>query len=110
MVFVHLGTEEKAKKFFAPYQLLDVPRFSDPEGALYQSFGLVRGNFRQYFNVESMLRMVGTWLRGNFAIVPQGDVERMPGAFLIQDGEIQKTYRHKLISDRPNYLSLATAE
>src|SRR5216683_5656397 len=44
LAFVHLGSEEKAQWFFKPYGLLDVPRFSDPEGRLYDEFGLVRWN------------------------------------------------------------------
>ena len=54
LAFVHLGTEEKAQWFFKPYGMLDVPRFSDPEGHLYQSFGLLRAEFRQYLNSESI--------------------------------------------------------
>jgi hypothetical protein len=33
----------------------------------------------------------------------------MPGVFLLQRGEIRKAFRHKLVSDRPDYLALATA-
>jgi peroxiredoxin len=108
LAFVHLGTEEKAKWFFKPYGLLDVPRFSDPQGNLYQAFGLARAELRQYLNSESILRMIGAWTRGHFAFFPAGDVERMPGAFLLQHGEIRKAFRHKLVSDRPDYLALAT--
>lgn len=108
LAFVHLGTEEKARWFFKPYDMLDVPRFSDPEGRLYQAFGLLRAELRQYLNSESILRMLGAWLRGHFVGFPAGDIERMPGAFLIDRGEIQKAFRHKLVSDRPDYLSLAT--
>src|SRR5207245_699874 len=57
LAFVHLGTEEKAQWFFKPYGLLDVPRFSDPEGPLYQAFGLLHWEWRQYLNSESILRM-----------------------------------------------------
>lgn len=108
LAFVHLGTEEKAQWFFKPYGMLDVPRFSDPDGHLYQSFGLLRAEFRQYLNSESILRMLSAWFRGHFVGFPAGDIERMPGAFLIDRGEIQKAFRHKLVSDRPDYLALAT--
>ena len=104
---MHLGTEEKAQKFFTPYQLVDLPRIADPEGKLYQAFGLVRAELRQYLNPESILRMMGSWLRGNRMGLPAGDTERMPGAFLMQNGEICKAFRHKLVSDRPDYLALA---
>jgi peroxiredoxin len=107
LAFVHLGTEEKAKWFFTPYGLLDVQRFSDPQGRLYQEFGLERAELRQYLNVESITRMFGAWLHGHFVGYPAGDVQRMPGAFLMQRGEIRKAFRHKLVSDRPDYLALA---
>jgi peroxiredoxin len=108
LAFVHLGTEEKAQRFFQPYGLLDVPRFRDPAGNLYQAFGLMRAELRQYLNSESIVRMLGAWIRGHFAFYPAGDVQRMPGAFLLQHGQIGKAFRHKLVSDRPDYLALAT--
>ena len=109
LAFVHLGTEEKANSFFTPYGLAHAPRFADPEGKLYEAFGLVRAELRQYLNQESILRMLIAWLNGHFVGLPAGDVERMPGAFLVKDGEIKKAFRHKLVSDRPDYLALATA-
>lgn len=108
LAFVHLGTEEKAQWFFKPYGLLDVPRLSDPEGHLYQAFGLLRAELRQYLNSESILRMLQAWCRGHFVGFPAGNIEQMPGAFLIERGEIQKAFRHKLVSDRPDYLALST--
>jgi peroxiredoxin len=108
LAFVHLGTEEKAQWFFKPYGLLDVARFSDPEGPLYQAFGLLHWEWRQYLNSESILRMVLAWTHGHFTGIPAGDIQRMPGAFLMDHGEIQKAFRHKLVSDRPDYVALAT--
>jgi hypothetical protein len=105
---VHLGTEERAGKFFAPYHLDDLPRFADPDGQLYEGFGLTRAALGQYLNRESIYRMITSWLQGNFVGLPAGDVERMPGAFLLRNTQIEKAFRHKLVSDRPNYLELAT--
>ena len=107
LAFVHLGTEEKAQWFFKPYGLVDVPRFSDPDGRLYEAFGLLRAELRQYLNSESIFRMLGAMARGHFVGFPAGDIERMPGVFLMDRGEIKKAYRHKLVSDRPDYLALA---
>jgi hypothetical protein len=106
---VHLGTEDRAAKFFAPYQLYDLPRFADPDGKLYDAFGLTRAELGQYLNSESIYRMLLSWLEGNFVGLPAGDVQRMPGAFLLRDHQILKAFRHKLVSDRPDYLELATA-
>jgi peroxiredoxin len=109
LAFVHLGTEEKAAWFFTPYGLEDAPRVADPEGKLYEAFGLARAELRQFLNQESILRMLVAWLNGHFVGLPAGDVQRMPGAFLLVHGEIRKAFRHKLVSDRPDYLALATA-
>jgi hypothetical protein len=105
---VHLGTEERAAKFFASYQLDDLPRFADPDGKLYEAFGLTHAELRQYLNRESISRMLMSWLEGNFVGLPAGDTQRMPGAFLLQNDQIKNAFRHKLVSDRPNYLQLAT--
>jgi peroxiredoxin len=99
LAFVHWGTEEKARWFFKPYGMLEVPRFSDPDARLYQAFGLLRAEFRQSLNSESIFRMLKASLRGHLGGVP---------AVLIDRGEIQKAFRHKLVSDRPDYLALAT--
>jgi len=105
---VHLSSDEtKTQKFFAPYKLHDVPRVADPEGRLYEAFGLTKANWRQYFNRESILRMLIAWLEGHWAGAPAGDVERMPGTFLVVKGEIRKAFRHKLVSDRPDYVEMA---
>jgi len=87
----------------------DLPRFADPDGKLYEVFGLARAELRQYLNRESIYRMLMSWMEGNSALLPAGDVQRMPGAFLLQDNQIKAAFRHKLVSDRPDYLKLATA-
>ena len=107
LAFVHLGTEEKAQWFFKPYGLLDAPRFSDPGAGLYEAFGLVRVPFRKFLNPQSIFRLLSATFRGHFTGFPDGDIERMPGAFLVDRGTIKKAFRHKLISDRPDYLALA---
>ena len=108
LAFVHLADQEKAQRFFTPYGLADVPCFSDVGGRLYEAFGLMRAHWRQYFNSESIFRMLTAWLSGHFVGPPAGDVERMPGAFRVHGNQIQKAFRHELVSDRPDYLALAS--
>ena len=109
LAFVHLSDDdEKAQNFFAAHGLQDVPRFADPHGILFQSLGLVRAIWRAYLNFESILRTLIAWLNGHWMGMPAGDVIRMPGTFLIQNGEIRKAFRHRLVSDRPDYLEMAT--
>ena len=105
---MHLGTEERAAKYFAPYHLDDLPRFADAGGKLYEAFGLTHAELRQYLNRESISRMLMSWLEGNFIGLPAGDIQRMPGAFLLENNQIKNAFRHRLVSDRPDYLRLAT--
>ncbi len=76
---------------------------------MYDAFGLTHAELRQYLNRESIYRMLMAWLQGNFVGLPAGDMQRMPGAFLLRNGQVLKSFRHKLVSDRPDYLALATA-
>jgi peroxiredoxin len=107
LAFVHLGTEEKAQRFFTSYDLTDVPRFGDPHARLYQAFGLARAKLSQLLNPESIRRTVGAFFHGHFIGFPAGEIERMPGVFLIEGTAIRKSFRHKRVSDRPDYLALA---
>ena len=103
-----MAGEDKAKRFFAQYRLESLPRFSDVTGRLDGSFGLMRASWRQFLNSESIFRLLSAWLSGHFAGLPAGDVERMPGVFLLEGNVILKAFRHKLVSDRPDYLALAS--
>ena len=108
--FVHLASEERARKYFAPHHFEDIPRFSDPEGRLYEALGLFRAKWHQYLNPRSIVRLFAAWSHGHFLGAPAGDVERMPGVFLIHRSVILKSFRHKLVSDRPDYLALASPQ
>src|SRR5689334_19890276 len=83
LAVAHLSTEERAHRFFKPHHFEDLPRLADPEGRLYAAFGLVRAKWRQYLNPQTIARMFSAWAHGNFVGAPDGDVERMPGVFLI---------------------------
>jgi peroxiredoxin len=110
LAFVHLSTEDRARKFFAPHHFEDIPRFADADGRLYEAFGLVRAKWRQYLNPRTVARLFSAWAHGNFLGAPDGDIERMPGVFLIHNAEIHKAFRHKLVSDRPDYIALASLD
>lgn len=107
LAFVHLSNDERAHKFFKPRHFEEIPRFADSEGKLYEAFGLVRAKWHQYLNPTSIARTLSAWAHGHFVGAPAGDVERMPGVFLIHRSAVLKSFRHKLVSDRPDYLALA---
>jgi peroxiredoxin len=108
VVFVHLGTPERAKPFFDHYHLSDVERISDPEGKLYAApaFELARVSIWQIFRPAVWI----AWLKGAIFTYRIGaikeDVGQMPGVFYLRDRKIANLFRHRTIADRPNYVAL----
>jgi hypothetical protein len=108
-VFVHLGSPERAKPYFDYYQLSDVERISNPDSTLYQlpAFGLSRTNpYLQLFN----LAVWKGWLKGAMFKYGIGlireDGYQMPGVFFLKERRIVRAFRHRDISDEPDYLKL----
>lgn len=108
IIFVHMAAGEEAEKYFEKYQLSGLEHISDPECRFYQGFGLVKGNFRQLFGLQTWIRGFSAVTEGHSAGAQLGDGFQMPGVFIVQNGEIQEQFIHKLASDRPDYLDLAS--
>jgi peroxiredoxin len=108
VVFVHLGSPERAKPFFDYYRLTVVERISDPEGKLYAApaFRLARVNTLQLIRPAVWI----AWLKGAIFSYRVGlikeDMHQMPGVFFMRDRRIVNLFRHRTIADRPNYLAL----
>jgi peroxiredoxin len=108
LVFVHMSDEDTAIKYFNNYGLKGVESIADPMCKLYESFGLVKGNFSQLFGLKN-------WVRG-FQVVSKdpsmlslkqiGDGFQMPGIFLIKESEIKESFVHNSAADRPDYDAL----
>ncbi|WKN46153.1 SelL-related redox protein [Tunicatimonas pelagia] len=111
IVLVHMGSVAQGEAYFAKNNLSGLSHISDPSCQLYNLFRLQRARFSQVFGLR-------VWLRGFKAGVLHshgigklvGDGFRMPGVFLIYQGELLKSYKHQLASDRPDYVSLASCE
>ncbi|MEM9834671.1 MAG: SelL-related redox protein [Bacteroidota bacterium] len=111
IILVHMGSEAQGQAFLAKNNLDGIDHVSDPNCQLYHLFRLQRAKFSQVFGLT-------VWLRGFRAGVLHGygvgklvgDGFRMPGVFLIHRGELLKSYKHQLASDRPDYVSLASCE
>ena len=109
VVFVHLGSPERARPYFDYYKISDVERVSDPNGSLYQDpvFALARGSFWQIIRPAVWIG----WFRGAMFKYQIGlikeDVLQMPGVFFLKNRAIANLYRHRTIADRPDYLAVA---
>ena len=110
VVFVHLGSPDRARPYFDYFELSDVERVSNPDGSLYRDpvFALAR------VNLLHMIRpavWIG-WLRGAIFKYRIGllkeDIQQMPGVFFLKDRAIANMYRHHTIADRPDYIRIAS--
>lgn len=107
IIFVHMSDDETAEKFFKKYKLHGIPHIGDPDCKYYAEFGLTKGNFTQLFGLRAWMRGFQTAIVKQHGMAPPiGDGFQMPGVFVIQDGEIQEAFIHKLSSDRPDYEKL----
>lgn len=104
-----MGSEEEAAAFFAKYGLGDVARVSDPEKRVYEAFGLERGSLGELFGLRVIGRALAALFRGHGVGKPVGDPRQMPGAFLVVEGEIVASYRHRDVAARPDYAELASS-
>lgn len=109
-VFVHLGTPEIAQAHFAYYGIPDVERIHNPDASIYRDpiFDLGRQNpARSLINPKDLW---GWFIRGDIFRYGIGristDGHQMPGVFFLRDSKIIRSFRHRNISDQPDYLKL----
>lgn len=109
-VFIHVGTPERAKPYFDYYGLSDVERVSDPAAVLYRSrgFELTRTHPLSHFLLPSAWKgwLSGALFKHGFGFILREDAYQMPGVFFVKDRRVERAYRCKRISDRPDYLGL----
>ena len=81
---------------------------NDSDYTMYNTFNLKRATLRQVFSPQSWKQ---GWISNGLAQTNLneliGDGFRMPGIFLIYQGELQKSYHYEHNTDHPNYALLA---
>jgi len=118
LVLVHMVDDETAHRMFVRYDLEDADRVSDPRRRLYNALGLRRGTLRELFGLRVIRRAIGSGALKRHGIkMPEittgglnEDPTQMPGAFLIEHGEIIEAFRHIHAGDRPDYGALSRCE
>lgn len=107
LVFVHMGDDKTAEKYFSDYNLGSYYTISDPDCKVYTDFGLTKGSFGQIFGLTVMIRGIQANLNGNaYSLQQIGDGFQMPGIFLINGGAVEESFIHSKASDRPDYEGL----
>jgi hypothetical protein len=106
VAFVHMVDKETADLHLSSFKLGSNPHFGDPDKELYQFFGLQKGRFRQLYGLSVMMRgfQAGVIDGHGHAFKSIGDIEQMPGLFMLDKGCIIRSHVYQLSSDRPDYL------
>lgn len=102
LVFVHMGTDEQARKLLGLHGLEDALKVSDPQQRVYQAFGLGRARFFQIVNVRTVLQGLRAAIdKGYRAGKVIGDPWQLPGLFIVRQGRVIYSYRPTQISAVP---------
>jgi peroxiredoxin len=110
VVFVHMANNEEAGAYFKQYNLPNSIHISDESCKFYQSFGLLKGNFRQLFGLSVMMRGFKLAMEKGYGIGFLGDGFQMPGIFLLRNSEILNSYIHDTAAGKPNYFEIAACK
>src|SRR3984957_17379378 len=111
LVFVHLGTPERAKPFFDYYGIGDVERVSDPEATIYRNPVFAIPRIHPALTLLQPSVWIG-WLKGpifkhGIGMIKE-DGEQMQGIFFLKGPKIVREFRYKTIADEPDYLKLVS--
>ena len=110
VVFVHMSSDSFAKEMAKIYQLENTKFISDPEQVMYEAFNLKRVSTFHFLHPKNLYRLMhSAVVDGNLWGRVQGDGFQLPGIFVIKKNRIIKAFRHKLVSDKPDILSLAAS-
>ena len=105
VVLVHMATIDVAEEYFKTFNLNGVLHISDPECQFYQEFGLLKATSSQLMGLKNWVRgfevSVGKGIEVSIRNI--GDAFQMPGVFVVREGKIEESYRHKSPADRPDY-------
>lgn len=107
IVTVHMGRDAEVAPIYESCGAVDIPRISDPERLIYRAFGLGHGAILQLMNPRVVIRAIGAVFRARGAGAPIGDALQMPGAFVLSDGAVVRSYVYRDQADRPDYVALA---
>lgn len=107
-IVVHMGNLQQGLEFLNRYGCEGVDQVSDPDRRLYRALELKLGTLSELFGGQAFWRALGegTLFRFGFGRLT-GNPLQMPGAFVIRNGQIVKSFRHKSSGDRPDYAGLA---
>jgi hypothetical protein len=105
VVFVHQGTVEQGPLFFDRL-FPDALAIADPDGRLYEAFGVERGGLREMFGPAAFRCGVRAALDGHRIGRKIGDPWTLPTVLVIRDGSVVWEHRGEHAGDHPDVASL----
>ena len=105
ILFVHPAKVAEGDEFFAKF-FPEAKAVSDPDCTLYEAFGIGRGGLGELFSPSVWACGFRAMKRGHGVGKVAGDPWRMPGFFLLRDGEIAWEHRSRHAADHPDFSSL----
>ena len=106
LAIVHMGSPMDGTMMMQRWRIEDVHHFSDPTCELYRAFGLRRGTWSQLFSASVFKKGIRAMWKGYGIGKLAGDGFRMPGAFVLIDGQITASHRSTTAADHPAYAEL----
>ena len=110
IVLGHMGSAQDFAVFAGRYSLSDLLSVADPQLTLYQALGLKRGRLMQMIGPKVPWAWLKATMAGHLMGRTKGDPFQLPGAFLLHHGQVVKGRPYRNVSDRPDYVVLATPE
>ena len=99
LAIVTMSSDDENRLLADRTGLQDASWVSDPSVFAYRAFGLERGRFGQLFGVREWMQGLLATLRGHLVGRLVGDGFQMPGAFLLRNGEVIASQRHRSASE-----------
>lgn len=108
IVLGHMGTPEDFATFAGRYGLTELDSVSDPDRTVYKGLGLRRARWWQILAPRVMWAGLKATFAGHRQGKVKGDPFQLPGAFLLHRGKVVDSFTYRDVSDRPDYVALAT--
>lgn len=103
---VHMGPEAKIQELLKEYHLQGVETICDPKQELYKKYDVKRARVGQMIGLQSVKSAVKAYFKGYRQYEVLGDSFQLPGAFLVDKGEIIKAFYAEHAGDQPDFCAL----
>jgi hypothetical protein len=104
-LFFHMGSPEQGADFFQKHWP-EAAAVSDPERVFYRAFQIKRVNLWLLLGPRSWLPALRAVLKGNGMGKPVGDVQVMPGVFLVHGDRILWSHSFSGPGDHPDWAAI----